>query len=53
MSRDINTMAVIMKQKELDIAAEPQMELNAEGVLLAEGKRLTFDLVELPSDPLR
>ena len=53
MSRDLNTMNEIQSQKELDIAAAQLLPLDDEGKKLAEGKRFTFDIISIPSDPLR
>lgn len=53
MSRDLNTMNEIQNQKELDIAAAQLQPLDPEGKKLAEGKRFTFDIIAIPSDPLR
>lgn len=53
MERDINTMKQIMEQKEKDIEGKELMPLDHEGKKLAEGKRFTFDIIAIPSDPLR
>lgn len=53
MTRDLNVMNQIQFQKQKDIEKEPTQELNAEGKLLASGKRITFDIIAIPSDPLR
>lgn len=53
MSRDLNTMVQIQDQKERDIMAAQLQPLDPEGKKLAEGKRFTFDIIAIPSDPLR
>lgn len=53
MERNIETMAEIQNEKEKDIAAEELQPLDAEGIALAEHKRFTFDVINVPSDPLR
>ena len=53
MSRDLDIMNIIQQQKELDIAHDGEPEMDAETALLAEGKRFTFDVVQIPTDPLR
>ena len=52
-NRDVNTMNQIQTQKEKDIEKEQLQQLNPEGRKLAEHKRFTFDIVDIPSDPLR
>lgn len=51
--KNLDIMAVIMAQKEKDIQQDGQMPLNAEGSKLASEKRITFDIITIPSDPLR
>lgn len=51
--KDLNVMEVIMSQKEKDIQKDGQMPLNEEGSKLASEKRITFDIIAIPSDPLR
>lgn len=51
--RDLNIMNQIQNQKEKDIAMRDLMPLDPEGKKLAEGKRFTFDIIAIPSDPLR
>ena len=53
MSRDINIIDTIQKQKEKDIAQEGRPELDPEGEKVAEEKRYTIDIVDAPTDPLR
>lgn len=53
MERDLNIMDTIQTEKEREIEAEPLQPLDAEGKKLAEHKRFTFDVVDIPSDPLR
>ncbi len=51
--RDLNTIDNIQNQKEKDIGKQGILPLDGEGRKLAEGKRFTFDIVEIPVDPLR
>lgn len=51
--RDLNIMDRIQRQKEADIAKAGLLPLDAEGQKLASGKRFTFDIVQIPTDPLR
>ena len=53
MTRDLETMADIMDQKDRDLDTEELMPLDPEGKKLAEQKRFTFDIIAVPSDPLR
>lgn len=53
MERDIETMAEIQDEKEKEIETRELQPLDAEGVALAEHKRFTFDVINIPSDPLR
>lgn len=53
MERDINVMNAIQQEKEMDIEREKAHALNPEGVSMAEHKRFTLDLVDVPTDPLR
>lgn len=53
MIRDLHIMDQIQTQKERDIKREALMPLAAEGKSLADGKRFTFDIITIPSDPLR
>ena len=53
MTRDLETMEQIMGQKEKDLEADGQPELDPEIDELAEKKRFTFDIINTPSDPLR
>ena len=50
MSR-LETITQIMDQKETEITQTP--ELTEEAKCLAEGKRFTFDVITVPTDPLR
>lgn len=50
---ELNTMQEIMEQKERDLAADGIPPLDDEGRALAEHKRFTFDVIAIPSDPLR
>lgn len=51
--KDLDTMATIMAEKEKEIQRAEQLPLDAEGRKLAEGKRITFDVIAIPADPLR
>lgn len=53
MKRNLDIMNRIQNQKERDIAASMLQPLDPEGKKLAEGKRFTFDIIAIPSDPLR
>lgn len=53
MSRDLDVMTAIMEQKNRDIEREGQPEIDAETKRLAEHKRFTFDVIDIPTDPLR
>ena len=53
MIRDLDVMTNIQNQKALDIRGKELQPLDAEGVTLAEHKRYTFDIIDLPTDPLR
>jgi hypothetical protein len=53
MSRDLDTMTQIVNQKEKDIEASELQPMNPEGRYMAEHKRFTFDVVDVPTDPLR
>jgi hypothetical protein len=46
-------MADIMAQKSRDIEREGQPEMDDETKRLAEHKRFTFDVIDIPTDPLR
>lgn len=51
--RELNTMATIMDQKDRDLERESMLPLDPETEKLAEHKRFTFDIIAIPSDPLR
>lgn len=53
MERDIHVIDVIQREKEKDIERERAHDLNPEGTSMAEHKRFTLDLVDVPTDPLR
>lgn len=53
MERDLNVMAQIQKEKQKEIEAEELQPLDDEGDTMAEHKRFTFDIVDIPTDPLR
>lgn len=52
MSNDLNTMVDIMNESEKSNEGD-LIPLDAEGKALAEGKRFTFDVITVPTDPLR
>lgn len=51
----LETMSIIMNQKALDLAAQAQQPLDAEGAAIMEHKRFAFDtsIYEIKVDPLR
>lgn len=53
MRKTIETMAQIQEEKKKETAAREPLPLDAEGKELAEGKRLTFDVLHVDTDPLR
>lgn len=53
MDRDLAVMNAIQTQKEIEIDAGELIPLDAEGQALAEHKRFTFDVINVPNDPLR
>ena len=53
MTRDLNIMGQIMRQKEREIDAEHLQPMDAEGIEMARHKRFTIDMVGTPVDPLR
>lgn len=53
MTRDLDTMKVIINQKEKDIEAAELQPMDPEGKKMGEHKRFTFDMVDVPTDPLR
>lgn len=53
MTRDLDTMTTIIEQKEKDIEASELQPMNPEGKYMAEHKRFTFDVINVPTDPLR
>lgn len=52
-SRDLDVMKTIIEQKERDIEAAELQPMDDEGKTLAEHKRFTFDVINVPTDPLR
>lgn len=53
MERDISIIDTIQREKEKDIEREQAHNLDPEGTSMAEHKRFTLDLVDVPVDPLR
>lgn len=49
----LQVMTQIMNQKTADIARNGQPQLDPETAELAEKKRFTFDVITVPTDPLR
>lgn len=49
----LQVMTQIMNQKIADIARNGQPQLDPETAELAEQKRFTFDVITVPTDPLR
>ena len=52
-TRNLDTMAQIMDAKDRDLDRAGQPPLDPEHRELAEKKRFTFDVITIPSDPLR
>lgn len=50
---NLQIMTQIMDQKDADIARTGQPQLDPETKKLAEQKRFTFDVINVPVDPLR
>lgn len=53
MERNIETMDTIQRQKERDLENKELQPMDAEGRKMAEHKRFTFDVIDVPTDPLR
>ena len=53
MKNDLRTMEKIQGQKEKDILKRETQPLDPEGRAMAEHKRFTFDVIAVPTDPLR
>ena len=53
MNRELEIMSTIQEEKAKEIAADQLQPLDEEGRALSENKRFTFDIVDIPSDPLR
>ena len=53
MERDLDIMDTIQQEKAREIQEQELQPLDAEGRKLAEYKRFTFDVIDIPSDPLR
>jgi len=53
MSRDLNVMEEIQNEKAKELDGKELQPLNHEGIAMAEHKRFTFDVVDIPTDPLR
>lgn len=53
MNRDLDIMKTIIEQKEKDIEASQLQPMDSEGKYMAEHKRFTFDVINVPTDPLR
>lgn len=53
MDRDLDIMATIMEEREKELKTEELQPLNPEGETMAEHKRFTFDVITVPTDPLR
>lgn len=51
--RDITIMDTIQTQKERELADQELQPLDEEGIRMAEHKRFTFDVIDVPNDPLR
>lgn len=53
MKKEFDELAKIQIQKAKDIEDDGIQPLDAEGRVLAEHKRFTFDIIDTPVDPLR
>ncbi|MBR3008340.1 MAG: hypothetical protein IKI35_05740 [Stomatobaculum sp.] len=53
MIRDLETMERIQRQKSKEMSREQLQPLNPEGQEMARHKRFTFDIIDIPTDPLR
>ena len=53
MTRDLDIMTDIINQKEKDIEATELQPMDPEGKKMGEHKRFTFDVLTVPTDPLR
>lgn len=53
MTRELETMDAIIREKNMEIEDKPLKPLDPEGIKLAEHKRFTFDIIDTPVDPLR
>ena len=53
MTRDLSVMDSIIREKEIEIDEGTLQPLDEEGKTLAEQKRFTFDVINVPNDPLR
>lgn len=53
MTRDLDVMTDIMKERDIEIVDDNLQPLDPEGVELAKHKRFTLDMVGTPVDPLR
>lgn len=50
---NLDVMERIMNEKDKEITATGSVPMDAEIKALAEGKRFTFDVIAVPTDPLR
>ena len=53
MVKELEVMESIQNQKTLEENTKEPHALDPEGARMAEHKRFTFDIVDIPSDPLR
>lgn len=53
MIRDLTTIERIQKEKAKQAEASALQPLDPEGVEMAKHKRFTFDIIDVPVDPLR
>ena len=53
MNKEFEELEKIQSQKAKDIENDRLQPLDAEGRVLAEHKRFTFDIIDTPVDPLR
>ena len=53
MNRELETMTRIQDEKARETGSGQMLPLNSEGIEVAKHKRFTFDIVDVPTDPLR
>lgn len=53
MKKSLDTMVKIQNEKATDLKKDEMKRLDHEGRYMAEHKRFTFDVIDIPVDPLR